>query len=139
MKKIISMVLCSAMALTCFASCGKESKYIGRWECESMEAAGTKLSGEVMGVPIAGMMQIEIKDDNKATVTAMGEEQKATWELDDDTLILDVEGDSEDKTEFKLEDDKLISTEEEDGVKAEIILVKVDEFTEIDTSELLAE
>ena len=130
MKKIISMVLCSAMVLTCFASCGKESKYIGRWECESMEAAGTKLSGEVMGVPIAGMMQLEIKDDNTATVTAMGEEQKATWELD---------GDSEDKTEFKLEDDKLISTEEEDGVKAEIILVKVDEFTEIDTSALLAE
>ncbi len=132
MKKLFGMIAALAMSVTCLTACGSsEDAFVGKWECKEMNMEGMTISDEFMGIPVAVMAQMELKDDKTGTVSSVGEEAESfEWEVkDDDTIIATLDGE---EVEFKKDGDLI--TMEIDGAKT--VLTKVDKFTEFDASAL---
>lgn len=138
MKKLIGMAAALAMSVTCLTACGSsEDAFVGKWECKEMKASGVTVTDEVMGVPVAAMFQVEFKDDKTGEVMMMGEENETfDWSAEDDTASIEIDGET---VEFKKDGDMIKASEESDGEEVSFTLVKVDEFTEYDLSELTGE
>lgn len=114
------------------APSAESSSFEGKWECEAMTMGGVTLEGEFFGVPVATMMQIELKSGGKGShceydTEGNAEEYDITWTADGNTLTLEREGD---EIEFELKDGKLVATYKEEGQSVSVTLKKVDKFTE---------
>lgn len=157
MKKLISLSLAALCLIGCAAGCGKkddeneskkkESLFIGKWECSEMSFGGTTMT-DFLGVPVAAMAQVEIKDGGKMTMISQleseGETSEGTWkEIDEDTIeVTPVDGEDETLT-FDYKDGKLIASgPEEDSEDSfgfgdmSITFIKVDKFTEFSEEDL---
>lgn len=111
---------------------GDASNVEGKWECEYMEFAGQKLE-DFMGIPVAAMMQLEIKAGGQGVINDASEgkpsEQTFTWEIKGNKLVISAKGE---KIEFEINGDRLVVEKTEGGQAGKVSLKKVDKFTEFD-------
>ncbi|MCR5729080.1 MAG: hypothetical protein K6G20_01820 [Ruminococcus sp.] len=157
MKKLLSLSMAVFMIMGCAAGCGKDeddgksskadNKYVGKWETEKIVQDGYEYT-DFFGIPVAVMMQFDLKEDGTCTIDEMLASQsdepvdiKGTWKADGDKVTIKAEktnSDSSDKEnesnelELEYKDGKLQAISEEEGKKFEYYLVKVDKFTEYD-------
>lgn len=157
MKKLLSLSMAVFMIMGCAAGCGKDeddgksskadSTFVGKWEAEKIVQDGHEYT-DFLGIPVAVMMQFDLKEDGTCILDEMlasqsdkAEDIKGTWKSDGDKVTIKVErpaSESSDKEngsnelELEYKDGKLQAIEEEDGKKVEYYLIKVDKFTEYD-------
>lgn len=157
MKKLISLSLAALCLIGCAAGCGKkddeseskkkENQFIGKWECSEISFGGTTMT-DFMGIPVAAMAQIEIKDGGKMTLTFQlegdDETTEGTWkEIDEDTIeATPVEGENE-TIMLDYKDGKLIAASPEEDAEdslgfgdMSLTFIKVDKFTEFSEEDL---
>lgn len=113
--------------------------FIGKWECEKMVVEGEEMT-DLMGIPIYAVFQLDIKDDNTASMADNMAEYSGTEEGLTYTWGMVSETEIEISNEtgamlLTMEGDKLVGTEE--GYDEQIYLVKVDEFTPFDFEEFM--
>ena len=142
MKKIVSHILCAAIACICLVGCGGDSKFVGKWECTKMSENGKTIENELMGVPLGAFFQFEFKSGGKGYLSSFTtnddgeagtEKTDLTWKEDGDTITITVEKDGEeDSVDFKLSDGKLVGSFTSNS---EVTFKKVDSFTEFDFEE----
>jgi len=135
MKKIAALSMAAVMLTSCFVGCGsksssKDTDVKGKWEASKMVMGDQTFEGELApGVPLAVMMQLELKDDGKLVEKSeTGDNNEGTYTVDGDKVTLEIDGD---KVEFKVDGDTMVGSEEEDGEKMEFTLKKVSEFTTV--------
>ena len=149
MKRIISLTLVAMLMLICLVSCGekRDPKYIGKWEATGLTVNG-ETTEKFLGVPLGALFRFEIEDNGKViwksavnndVINNANENTEIRWkETETDVLqftVKDLTGKNDPETMImKYKDGKLVV--EENG--SSIDLVKVDEFTEIDTDALNA-
>lgn len=114
--------------------------FLGKWECEKIVAEGEEMT-DFMGIPVYAMFQLEIKEDNTASMPdtmaelSLSEEYLTyTWGMVSETEIEIVNTDG-DSMLLTLDGDYLIGTEE--GSDEQLYLVNVDEFTPFDFEEFM--
>lgn len=113
--------------------------FIGKWECEKMVVEGEEMT-DFMGIPVYAMFQLEIKDDNTASMAENMAEYNDTEEGMTYTWGMVSETEIEISNEtgamlLTMEGDKLVGTEE--GYDEQIYFAKVDEFTPFDFEEFM--
>ena len=98
MRKRIAIVVLVMCAIFLLAACGSASSspIIGTWKDEA-----------------TGLMTIEFKDDGTLSVSALGQTQTGTYQVDGDKITTKV-GDDEASVTYKVEGDKLTITSEDD-------------------------
>ncbi len=109
--------------------------FLGKWECEKMVVEGEEMT-DLMGIPVYAVFQLDIKDDNTAsmadTFAEFSDSEEAityTWGMVSDTEMEIVNEDG-DAMLLTIDGDYLVGIEE--GFDEQIYLVKVDEFTPFD-------
>lgn len=130
MKKIPAVILTLAIACLCLVGCGG-GDFEGKWELEELTMSGMTLTDNFFGMPVAVMMQLEVKADGKgvqyANSSGNTKETECTWKADGKTMKWTRESTV---IEFKLKDGKLVAEYSEDGQTASVTLKKVSKFTE---------
>ena len=109
--------------------------FLGKWECEKMVVDGEEMT-DFMGIPVYAVFQLDIKNDNTAsmadTFAEFSDSEETityTWGMVSDTEMEIVNEDG-DAMLLTIDGDYLVGTEE--GYDEQIYLVKVDEFTPFD-------
>ena len=114
MKKFVVVMLCAVMACVALAGCGAEKKFLGTWKSVAMEEDGEKYTkdDDEYGEMIASLLTIELEEEGEGTmkVSMFGqtETEDFDWEVDEDdknTIIMTKDGDD---LEAELDDDQLI-------------------------------
>lgn len=129
MRKFAALSMAAVMLTSCFVGCGSKDSsdsksYAGKYELQKMSMGDETYEGEIMGTPIALMMQIELKDDG--TAVELDDNENGKWEADGDTVSIEFGGD---KVEFKADGDTLTGTQGEGDDSVEMVIKKVSEFT----------
>ncbi|MBQ3948559.1 MAG: hypothetical protein II656_08570 [Ruminococcus sp.] len=155
MKKMLSLSFAAMFIVSCVSGCGKkddsssetkkESKFVGKWECEKLAWNGKEMDS-LLGTPANVLLQAEIKDDgtfvaHSAMEDSVDASNEGSWKEISDTK-LEVKGKllGEDRNiEIEYKDDKLVADLTESGTNAVIYLVKVDEFTPMDSEDASSE
>lgn len=148
MKKILTFTLIAFMLICCLTGCGKrDPKYIGKWEASYMIISGQKYEN-MLGLPISAVFRFEIKGDGKlewksavdnTIIENANDDTDITWkEKEKDVIqvkVSDRKGKEKSRTmDIKYIDDMLVIESDDSSIN----LVKVDEFTPIDTDALNA-
>ena len=126
-KKIAAVMAAGVLCMASLVGCGAGNGFVGKWEAKSLTTGDQTFEGDINGTPVAIAFQIEFKDGGEGEILIAGSgSEKVNWEADGDTATVKSDGTSSQELTFTKDGDELKA--EQDGTN--IVLVKVDEFTE---------
>ena len=101
MKKMLSLSFAAMFIVSCVSGCGKkddsssetkkESKFVGKWECEKLAWNGKEMDS-LLGKPANVLLQAEIKDDgtfvaHSAMEDSVDASNEGSWKEISDTKL----------------------------------------------------